>query len=162
MDYYDTILPRHPIIPIPYTLSRLVFSPSHGVLAHFTLHLQHQPLVTSHPLMSMVAPSPFASLCLVSCMQSSLCNKGKISLSPINMFCSQTIISYKGCNASRIIRFPHPSYIWTQITSMDIINAFHLGLPHLSSYHCIRYALHVQCALLCLICMIINPFNIAT
>jgi hypothetical protein len=43
MDYYDTILPCHHIIPILSTLSQLIFSPSHGVLAHFTLHLLHQP-----------------------------------------------------------------------------------------------------------------------
>lgn len=43
MDYYKTILPRHPIIPVIFTLFQLIFSPSHGVLAHFTPHLLHQP-----------------------------------------------------------------------------------------------------------------------
>jgi len=40
--------------------------------------------------------------------------------------------------------FSHPSLTWTWITSLDIMNVFHLGLPHPRSYHHIPYVLHVK------------------
>jgi hypothetical protein len=39
--------------------------------------------------------------------------------------------------------FP-PPLAWTWITSIDIIDVFHLGLPHPCSYHHIPYALRVD------------------
>jgi hypothetical protein len=57
----------------------------------------------------------------------------------------------------------HPSLAWTWITSLDTIDAFHLGLPRPCSYYHIPYVFHVevQCALcIHLIWLVINPFDI--
>lgn len=58
MDNCNTTLVCHPIIPIPYIMSQLVSSPSHGMSAHFTPSLLHQPHITSQPLMSTMGPPP--------------------------------------------------------------------------------------------------------
>ncbi len=58
MDNCDTALLCHPIIPIPYIMFQLVFSPSHGMLTHFTPSLLYQPRIISNPLMSTMGPPP--------------------------------------------------------------------------------------------------------
>jgi hypothetical protein len=61
--------------------------------------------------------------------------------------------------------FSPPFSAWTWIASLDIIDVFHLGLPHLRSYHHIPYAFRVkvQCALqILLIQSIIDPSKITT
>jgi hypothetical protein len=40
--------------------------------------------------------------------------------------------------------FFFPSSTWTWIASLDIINVFHLGLPHPHSYQHIPYVLRVK------------------
>jgi hypothetical protein len=37
-----------------------------------------------------------------------------------------------------------PPLAWTWIASLNIINVFHLGLPHPHSYHHIPYAFYVE------------------
>jgi hypothetical protein len=37
-----------------------------------------------------------------------------------------------------------PSSTWTWIASLDLIDVFHLGLPHPRSYHHIPYVIHVK------------------
>lgn len=43
MDYCDTTLPHHPIIPIPFTFPQPTFSPSIGMLGHSTPCLLDKP-----------------------------------------------------------------------------------------------------------------------
>ncbi len=56
-----------------------------------------------------------------------------------------------------------PFLTWTWITSLDIIDVFHLGLPRPHSYHHIPYVLHVKVQHdLCipLARLIVDPSNI--
>lgn len=104
------------------------------------------------------------SPCSMSCMWSSLCNRGKISSSLVSMSYSKIIVNYRGCGALNIIEFP-PSSTCVWITFIDIINAFHLGSPYPHSYHHIPYFLRVdvQHAFhIPLVHMVTNSFVIAT
>jgi hypothetical protein len=56
-----------------------------------------------------------------------------------------------------------PSLTWTWIALLDVIDDFHLGLPHLHSYHHIPYVfcVKVQHALhILLIWLVMNPSNV--
>jgi hypothetical protein len=57
----------------------------------------------------------------------------------------------------------HPSSAWIWITSLDIIDVFHFGLPHPCSCYHIPYVfrVEVQCALcIHLVWLAVDPFDI--
>jgi len=64
---------------------------------------------------------------------------------------------------STLPSFP-PPFVWTWITSLDIIDDFHLGLPCPHSYHHILYALLVKVEhvlQIFLAWLIVDPSNLA-
>lgn len=79
-------------------------------------------------------------------------------------------IAHKQSSIFRVLmpsRLPFilPSLAQTWITSLYIIDAFHLGLPRPYSYHHIPYTLHVE--VLCdlripLVQLVVNPSNLTT
>jgi len=61
--------------------------------------------------------------------------------------------------------FPPPSLAWMWIASLNIINVFHLALPHPHSYHHIPYALRLKvlwALRIPLAWLAIDPSNITT
>ncbi len=118
-----------------------IFSPSHGMPAHFTPSLLHHPQITSHPLMSTIRPPP--SRPHVSCFAC-----GCLFITRARLICHQlTCFSHKQSSTVRVVMLPTlpnspPYYTWTWVTFVDVIDVFHLGLLHPHSYHHIPYVLH--------------------
>ncbi len=146
MDYHETSPPLHPMIPTKFTLLHQVSSVAFSLSSHFTPSLLHQPQAIPQSSVYTLGAHPSHKQRL--CVPCPSC--GHLYVPGTCLAFHQTLCTInKQSSISRMLMpsalsFSPPSPAWTWITSLDIINAFHFGLPWLRSYHLIPYVICVE------------------
>ncbi len=79
----------------------------------------------------------------LSFLWSSILCKGRLAQHQFSCTAHRQSFLFGGVLPPTLLCFP-PYSTWTWIASIDIIDAFHLGLPCLCSYHHIPYALRID------------------
>jgi hypothetical protein len=145
VDYHDTFLPLHHMIPTTFTLPHLIFSIAPSSSSHFTSCLPHQPWVILQS--SVHTQGAYPSHKQLLCVPCPSCGYLYVIGASLTWHWTSCIThsqsSAFGVLMPSTLLFS-PPLAWTWITSLYMIDVFHLGLPCLHSYHHIPNVFHVK------------------
>jgi hypothetical protein len=132
MDYHETSLPPHLMIPIASILFHLVSLVAPNLPSHFTSYLPHRPWIIPQSFIPtpMAYPSHKQHL-HVPCPSCGCLYITRTSLARHQTSCTtnKQSLTFEVSMPLALLSYP-PFLVWLRIASLDIINVFHIGLPH--------------------------------